>query len=47
MMMMIINSSENKDRYIEVVENRTAIPAFDIQSRKLGIVDDCCFYLLL
>lgn len=30
MMMMIINNSENKDRYTEVVENRTAILAFDI-----------------
>lgn len=30
MMMIIINSSENKDRYTEVVENRTAILAFDV-----------------
>lgn len=33
MMMMIINSSENKDRYTEVVENRTAILAFDVMCR--------------
>lgn len=44
MMMMIINSSKNKDRYTEVVENRTAIPAFDVYRDKhltlpLGIVN--------